>query len=65
MDSRLESLGLSSIDVEMDWASFREIIYATAIEVLVTTMFKHWDWFYENYTFKNCLKGKPIPTEPF
>ena len=60
---QLEFLGLSSSDIETDWASIIDAIYAAATEVIGTTNHKYQDWFDENYAYiQKLLEGKIIFT---
>ncbi|XP_016336774.1 craniofacial development protein 2-like [Sinocyclocheilus anshuiensis] len=48
LDSKLEPLNLDLHDVDSDWITFRDAVYATAKEVLGTTTRKHQVWFDDN-----------------
>ena len=48
LDNKLQRQSFDSQDAESDWATFRDIVYATGLEVVGTTKRKHKDWFNEN-----------------
>ena len=48
LDSKLQQQSIDSQDVESDWATFRDIVYAAALEVVGSTTRKHQDWFDDN-----------------
>ena len=48
LEARLESTPLDSQNVEADWATFRELVYNIATEILGPSTRKHKDWFDEN-----------------
>jgi len=48
LDNKLADLQLNTPDIETNWTNFKEIVHATALEVLGPTTKKHQDWFDEN-----------------
>ena len=48
LHSKLHQQSFDSRDAESDWATFRDIVYAAALEVVGTTKRKHQDWFDKN-----------------
>ena len=48
LHSKLHQQSFDSRGAESDWATFRDIVYAAALEVVETTKRKHQDWFDEN-----------------
>ena len=53
-DSKPQHQNLDTQDAESDWASFRDIVYSAASEVLGTTKRKHIDWLDEN---NECIQS--------
>ena len=52
LDSKLQHQNFDTQDSESDWATFRDIVYSAALEVVGTTKRKHTDWFNENNYFE-------------
>ena len=48
LDSKLQHQNFDTQDPESDWATFRDIVYSAALEVVGTTKRKHTDWFDKN-----------------
>ena len=65
MDSKLESLGLISNDVEADLASCSDPIYITATEVIGTTKSARIALKKIMLTFQHCWNRNTIFAEPF
>ena len=43
LDSKLQHQNFDTQDAEFDWATFRDIVYSAALEVVGTTKRKHTD----------------------
>ena len=48
LDNKLQQQSFDSKDVESDWATFRDTVYAAASQVVGPTTRKHQDWFDDN-----------------
>ena len=48
LESKLQHQNFDTQDPESDWATFRDIVYSAALEVVGTSKRKHTDWFDEN-----------------
>ena len=59
LEERLESASLDSQNVETDWATIRDLLHSTAVEILGRATRKHKDWFDGNCTeIKDLLVKK-------
>ena len=55
IDSKLSSLSSISMDIESDWAAFRDSVYSAAKDEIGVARRKHRDWFDENNENIQCL----------
>ena len=63
-DSKLHHQNFDTQDPESDWATFRDIVYSAALEVVGTTKRKHTNWFDETMNaFSFCWMRNIVFTE--
>ena len=62
VDSKLSSLSSISMDIESDWAAFRDSVYSAAKDEIGVARRKHRDWFDENNETSSVSCKKNINT---